>query len=382
MKSFIAASGVIKIDRYYEKNLKTLAREALESIEKSYAEDLVPDTLIISSMTPELVDYQSSIADLIADHLGLRKIRVYRVEAGEASGLAAVQLAYSLTTSKASKRVLVIGVDKGSEMSVSRMAGVYGSIKDSEYMQLQGITPLAEAAILAKLYMKKYNYSYEDLFIWPYTMHQNSLETSHAQLRFRISPDSYKDSPVLAEPLRLLDSYPLGDGAAALYIVSEDAVERSSDAIVSIEGFGGSVDSKDIASREDPLLFRSVRESWEEALSMAGIERRKIKYIEIHDNYTPNAFIILESMGLAERGEAPERLENSSIEGVHVNLSGGLKARGNPWGATGIYQIHEVFQALLGSFKSSILGEIEYGAVHNMNGTGDSSYVIILKRVR
>ncbi|MEZ0290757.1 MAG: thiolase family protein [Sulfolobales archaeon] len=381
MKSFVAASGVVKIDRYYEKSYKTLARDALSSLEKNLSEDISPDTLIISSMASELVDHQSSIADLVADYLGLKRVRVYRVESGEASGLAAFQLAHSLISSGASKRTLVIGVDKGSEAPVSRMAKVYASIKDSDYMQLHGASPLAESAILAKLYMKRYEYAYEDLFIWPYTMHQNSPDTPHAQLRFKINIDSYKDSPILAEPLRLLDAYPFGDGAVAIYIVSEEAREKH-DLLVSVEGFGASVDIKDLSSREDLLIFRSVRESWEEALNMAGVDSRKIKYVEIHDNYTPNAFIVIESIGLTERGRAPEEFEDSRIGDIYLNLSGGLKARGNPWGATGLYQVHEIFSALTGSFKNNVLGEIEYAAAQNMNGIGDSSYVIVLRRVR
>jgi acetyl-CoA acetyltransferase len=185
----------------------------------------------------------------------------------------------------------------------------------------------------------------------------------------------------LAEPLRLLDSYPFGDGASAIYIVSEDVAEEY-DVNVSIEGLSSSNDVNDIASREDLLIFSAVRDSFIKTLKMVDIELGKLKYIEIHDNYTPNAFIVLESIGLADRGKAPELLQDSMIGSAHVNLSGGLKARGNPWGATGVYQVHEIFSALLGEFKKSVLGEIDYAAAQNMSGCGDVSYSIVLKRVR
>jgi acetyl-CoA acetyltransferase len=144
-------------------------------------------------------------------------------------------------------------------MPNAKIAELYSYLKDSDYIQIHGISPLSEAALLAKIYMKTYEYSYEDLFIWPFTMYQNSLNTPHVQLRFKISPDSYKESPILAEPLRLLDSYPFGDGASALYIVSEDVAEEY-DVNVSIEDLSSSNDVNDIAPRRYQLLIRIARE--------------------------------------------------------------------------------------------------------------------------
>ena len=380
MRSYLVASSGIKIDRYFEKSYKELFREVVDELFKKL-DNYSIDTVIISSMASELIEHQSNLATILSDYLSIRDVRIYRIESGEASGLAAVQIADSMIRSGLSKSVVVVGIDKLTDYPNAHIASIYSSLKDSEYLQLQGVSPLAEAAILAKLYMRRYDYSYEDLFTWPYTMHQNSPDTPHAQLRFKISPDSYRESPILAEPLRLLDSYPFGDGASAVYMVSEDLV-REFDTAVSIEGVGASNDIADIASRDDPLIFSSVRRSFEQALSTAGVDKNMIKYIEIHDNYTPNAFIVLESLGLAERGQAPEQFENSVINGTHVNLSGGLKARGNPWGATGIYQIHELFGALIGEFKRNVLGEVEYAAAQSMSGSGDASYSIVLKRVK
>mgnify|MGYP001626431549 FL=1 len=380
MKSYIIASAAIKIDRYYEKGYKELFRDAVEELYK-YVDELDIDTIIISSMASELIDHQSNPAVILSDYMSIRDVRVYRVESGEASGAAAVQLADSLIKAGISKKLIVVGIDKLSDLPVSHVAHAYMALKDTDYIQIQGISPLAESAILAKLYMREYDYSYEDLFVWPYTMHQNSPDTPHAQLRFKISSDSYKDSPILAEPLRLLDSYPFGDGVSILYIVSQEYL-REYDSAVSIEGTGSSNDIADLASREDLLYFKAVRRSFEQALAMAKIEKNSIKYMEIHDNYTPNAFLVIESLGLVERGEAPEKFENSMINSIHINLSGGLKARGHPWGATGVYQIHEIFSALMGSFKKSVLGEVEYGLTQNMSGVGEVSYCTILRRVK
>ncbi|MEM0439048.1 MAG: hypothetical protein DJ555_03485 [Desulfurococcaceae archaeon] len=371
---FINAGSAVEIDRHFDKGFKALALEAFRRLESSYG-SVEPDTLVISSMAPESMSEQIGIAGVIADHLALRRLKVFRVEMGEASGLAAILTAYSLVSSGLSKGVLVIGVEKVSEYPVSLIAKVYSMIGDSDYTGLYGISPASEAAILAKIYMDRYGYSYEDLFKWPVLMHKNAVKNPHAQLRFMLKSDSYKDSPIISEPLRLLDAYPFGDGASALYISS-----MPGDTAVEISGVGSSNDSCDAISREDPLFFRSVRESFDDALRMAGIGRDRVKYIEIHDSYTPYAYIVLESLGLVERGDAPRKIsmESSSIDTTYVNISGGLKARGHPWGATGIYQTYEVFRSLLGEAELSD----SYGAVQSMNGPGSQSYSVIMRRVR
>ncbi|MEM1611677.1 MAG: hypothetical protein QXQ57_08550 [Sulfolobales archaeon] len=376
---YIGAAGAIEIDRHFDKGYKALALESVKRMERRFGV-VEPEALIISSMSPESMGEQLGLAGILADYLGLRRLKVFRVEMGEASGLAAIITSYSLIASGLVDRVLVIGVEKVAELATSHIARIYSMIGDSEYMGLYGISPASEASIIAKLYMARYGYSYEELFRWPVTMHRNAIKNPHAQLKFTIKAESYRDSPVISEPLRLLDAYPFGDGASAIYMSS-----RPGDVAVEISGIGSSNDAHDAASREDPLFFSSINESFGEALRMAGIDRDLIRYLEIHDSYTPYSYIILESMGFAERGEAPKRFspEASSIDRVYVNLSGGLKARGHPWGATGVYQVYELFQILTGIWDP-IGVDISngYAAAQNMNGAGAQSYIAILRRVR
>jgi acetyl-CoA C-acetyltransferase len=373
-----AASGV-EIDRHFDKGYKSLALESVRRMEKSFG-TIEPEALVISSMSPESMGEQIGLAGVLADYLGLRRLKVFRVEMGEASGLAALMASYSLIASDLVKSVLVLGVEKVAELATSSIVRIYSMIGDSEYMGLYGISPASEASILAKLYMARYGYSYEDLFRWPVTMHKNATRNPHAQLRFTIKAESYKDSPIISEPLRLLDAYPFGDGASAIYMGS-----RPREVAIEVSGIGSSNDVHDAASREDPLFFTSVRDSFEEALKMAGVDRGSVRYLEIHDSYTPYPYIILESMGFVERGEARKRFsqDTSSIDRVYVNLSGGLKARGHPWGATGIYQVYELFQILSGMWDPIGIGTVDgYAVAQSMNGAGSQSYIAAFRRVR
>jgi acetyl-CoA C-acetyltransferase/acetyl-CoA acyltransferase len=376
---YINAAGAIEIDRHFDKSYKALALESIRKMEKRFSA-IEPEAVVVSSMSPESMGEQIGLAGIIADYLGLRRLKVFRVEMGEASGLAAIMASYSLIASGLVNRVLVIGVEKVTELATSHIVRVYSMIGDSEYMGLYGISPASEASMIAKLYMARYGYSYEELFKWSITMHRNAVRNPHAQLKFMIKADAYRDSPIISEPLRLLDAYPFGDGASAVYMSS-----KPGDIAVEILGIGSSNDAHDAVSREDPLFFSSIRESFGEALRMAGINRDLINYLEIHDSYTPYSYIILESMGFAEKGEAPKRFspDTSSIDRVYVNLSGGLKARGHPWGATGIYQVYELFQILVGEWNPiGVDMSNGYAAAQSMNGAGAQSYIAILRRAR
>jgi len=374
---FINAVGGVEIDRHFDKGYKALALESVKRLEKDYG-SVEPEALVIASMSSELLGEQVGLAGILADYLGVKRLKVFRVEMGEASGLAAIIASYYMVSSGLVRSSLVIGVEKTVELPTPHIARVYTMIGDSEYMGLYGISPASEASILAKLYMASYSYTYEDLFKWPVAMHRNATKNPHAQLKFAIRGDSYRDSPVISEPLRLLDAYPFGDGASAVYMSS-----RPGDVAAEIAGIGSSNDVLDAPSREDPLFFASVRESFTEALRVAGVDREAIRYVEIHDSYTPYAYIVLESMGLVERGEAPKRFspEASQVDRVYINLSGGLKARGHPWGATGVYQVYELFQLLAGRWSPVDIGD-GYAAAQNMNGAGAQSYVAILRRMR
>jgi acetyl-CoA C-acetyltransferase/acetyl-CoA acyltransferase len=331
-------------------------------------------------MHPEIMQEQSGIAGVLADYLDLKKIRVMRIEMGEASGLAAITAAFGMIRSGLSKSVMVLGVEKVTEYPTSMITRAYSLIEDSEYKGFYGVTPAVEAAILAKMYMRRYRVRYQDLYRWPYLMHIAASQNPYAQLRFRLKENSYQRSPIISDPLRLVDIFPYGDGAACTLIADRSVVGGG--AIVSIEGLGSSSDVVDPFSRNDPLYFGAVKESFDQAISMAKINRNQIKYIELHDSFTPYACIVIEYMGLVEKGTCTRNLaDDLSVNGTYINLSGGLKARGHPWGATGIYQVLEIYKALLGEDPFSRAGEITYAAAQNMNGAGSQSYTAILKRV-
>lgn len=378
-KVVIVGASLTKIDRHFDRSLKDLAWEVFNSLMDNVKDDHI-DALVVSSTTSGITYNQLNLASIIADHLSLRNISLYDVEVGEAGGAAATHLAYSLIKSGLHKSVLVIGIDKLSDFPTWKMNRVISMLLDSEFEYHYGFSPVNIAALLMKMYMKKYGYKREELAYWPVKMHENASKIPHAQLRFTISVRKVVEGLIFSDPLTIYDTWPLGDGAAALLITRDELASKFSDTKVEIAGLGSSGGLPDIFMREEPLFFLNTYEAFMKALAMAKVEKKKINTLEIHDNYTSSALLILESLKLVEKGSGGRAVMNSKLnccDHFNINLSGGLKARGHPLGATGLYQIAEIYMQLIGVFPISVNADI--GLAHSMSGIDNVSYVTILK---
>jgi len=215
-------------------------------------------------------------------------------------------------------------------------------------------------------------------------MHEYGSRNPFAQLRFRIRVEDVLSSPVVSDPIRLLDSSPIGDGAAALVLASEDVARKLSDTLVEVAGVGMATDSVDLSSRQSILEATSVKLAASKAYSMAGIGPRDVDVAEVHDAFTITGLLCLEALGFSERGRAWKEFADGRFaagDKPSVNLSGGLKARGHPVGATGVYQVAEVAMQLRGDFPGVKAGSPTIGLAVNFGGVATQTSVVILKRV-
>jgi acetyl-CoA C-acetyltransferase/acetyl-CoA acyltransferase len=214
-------------------------------------------------------------------------------------------------------------------------------------------------------------------------MHEYGSKNPYAQLRNRITVEDVLRSAVLADPIRLLDSAPVGDGAAAILLASEDVIRKITDTPIQIAGVGLGSDSLDLSSREDLLKPTSILTACEKAYKMANVEPRQIDVAEIHDAFTITALLSIEGMGFANFGEAWKLVREGRFaagDRPSINLSGGLKARGHPVGATGVYQVAEVAMQLRGDFPGVKVSKAEIGVAMNTGGVVTLTSVIVLRR--
>ena len=360
----VAEVSLIKVDRYYEYSERDLVIEAYKQLETKVKERVKPDVVIISSGYIESIGKSNLSAVKLSSSLGFRGVKAFRVENGDNGG-AAIYTAYSLIKSGLAKSVLVIGIDKFSDLNSKQVNDFTATNLLYDYEYHLGLTLHSHAAILAKLYMKQYNVPYEYFANWAIKMHEYAVENPNAYLRFKADLNTIVKSQLIAEPLRLFDIAPRADGASIALLTEDDLARKYSDAPVTLDKIAGA--SYDYSY---DLTLPSIRMAMKEL--DYKIDDKSI--VELHDSYSIIAALELEELGLGERGKSLEQLDS-----FQVNYSGGLKARGYVGGATAIYQLSEVVMQLRGDFKGKkAVGE--KGIVVSTDDLANSTFIISLMR--
>jgi acetyl-CoA C-acetyltransferase len=235
---------------------------------------------------------------------------------------------------------LVVGVEKFTDQLGPEAEAALTIDLDSDYEAVQGVTPTAQAALLMQRYMFEYDVAHESFSGFPVTAHANGVSNPHAMFRRAISSESYNKSGMVNEPLNLFDIAPFADGAAAVLLTRSELLPTTSSLpIVSISGSSMVTDRLALHDRSDPLGLNAARLSVERACRQAGILPGDVNLFELYDSYSVMAAMSLEAAGFARQGEGWKLAENNEISlngSIPVATFGGLKARGNPGGATGV----------------------------------------------
>jgi len=261
-----------------------------------------------------------------------------------------------------------------------------------------GCTPEANHELLLRAYIKKYGIDGSELEKLNYALayiavknHRHALKNEYAQYRREIKvEDVLKQRKIARRPLGMYDYAPISDGATALILASSEIAEKYTDKPVHILGFSSATDYLTFPSREDLTHFLVIRLCMENALRTAGITQKDIQLVELYDQST---VVSLEDLGFARDGRAWIDIYNScqdyrgyyEMEGkrLYVNTNGGLKADGNPLGATGGAQIFEVFKQLRGEAgerQIEVQSEPFYACTLELEGFGTKGYVYVFGR--
>ncbi len=378
----IIGYGLTKIGEHWNKDLISLGYEAAKTALSNTGVSNV-DAIYLGNMLGMSLDLQGHLGGYLADELGFTGVPALRVEAAGASGAYAVAEAALAIKSDLYDVVLAGGVEK---MSDSMPSDIYYSLNFSEDMYIMNSTGLTTAglnAILMRLYMERYNVGKEKITYLAVQDHENAQYAPHAQFRRPITLELAMSSITLADPLNLFDASPIGDGAAFVVLSSRDKAEEMGLEYVEIAGIGISTNVFSVVERDDPLWFNATSKAFSTALDMAGVSRGDVDLVEIYDEYTITGVLTLESLGFSSAGHAAEDVwsRRFSLDGeLPINTFGGLKARGNPIGATGAYQVCEVVMQLTGIAKENKVGDAHIGVVHSMGGLDNTSVLLILRR--
>ncbi|QCO96850.1 thiolase domain-containing protein [Arthrobacter sp. 24S4-2] len=334
-----------------------------------------------SGMMP--LAFPSSLALQVSEQLA--NVPSTRVENACASGSAAVQQGTKSLLAGTAKTVLVIGAEKmthaGADVVGSALLGADYDMAGKA--STTGFTGLF--AEVAKHYGKRYGPVSDVLGTIAAKNHRNGVDNPYAQLRKDLGEEFCRTvsdkNPMVADPLRRTDCSPVSDGAAA--VVLSVSPTGGATAPVRLAGFGHANDFFP-AERRDPTAFAATRVSWQRALGMAGVGLGDLDFAEVHDCFTIAELLMYEAMGLTEPGQGARAIEEGWVfkDGkLPINVSGGLKAKGHPVGATGVSQHVIAAMQLTGTAGGMQLANPRRAAVQNMGGVGIANYVSVLEAV-
>ncbi len=338
------------------------------------------DHLYVSNMASGEFEGQTGVPNALAHDLAAMPAYTARIDQTSSSGGAGVYAAWQSVASGASDMTLLAGGEKMTHRSTAEATDVIASLTHPvEYKH--GVTLPSFAGLTARLYLDEYDAPRESLGKVAVKNHKNGVDNPHAQFQKEVDLDTVLDSPVVADPLRLYDFCPITDGSAALMFCPESVAREYTDDYVVVSGIGGATDTHVVHERADPTTMRGVVESSDEAYEMAGLAPDDVDVAELHDMFTILEFLQSEDLGFFEKGEGWKAVEEGVTDRdgeLPINTSGGLKSKGHPLGASGVAQVYEVHQQLLGDAGARQV-DCDVGLACNVGGFGNCVTTTILE---
>lgn len=378
----ILGLGQTPVAEHWEKSLRVLAGEAVFAALSDAGRETA-DGLFVGNMLSGMLNRQENLGALIADWVGLRGTEAVKIEAACGSGAAALRAGLMAVSSGAMDSAIVVGVEKMTETVGPQTTAALATAADADWEAAHGLSFVAINALVMRRYLHEYGWKHTDFGPFSINAHANALGNPNARLHDVITATDYNRARMVADPINLLDASPIGDGAAAVVLIPADTlrVHPNGQPIVTIAGSASATDSLAVHDRHDPLWLTAAATSAQKAYKQAGVGPDEIDVFELHDAFSIMAALSLEACGFAERGQGPRLgLENQiGLAGrVPIATRGGLKARGHPVGATGMYQIVEVAEQLRGTAGANQVAGAKIGMAQNIGGSGATIITHIL----
>ncbi len=381
----IVGCGMTAVGEHWSRGIGDLAEEAGRSALEDAGLRQV-DALFVGNAYGATFNQQTQLGSLVAHHLGLAGIEAYTCEAGDASGGAALRTGCLAVASGAVNTALVIGVEKTTDTVGPARVRSRGVSLDADFESVNGATLTAMAGMLMRRYMYDYDVTLDQFEGFSVNAHRNGAVNPRAMYRNQLRAGAFVRAPMIAEPVSLFDSAPDADGAAALVLAVADLAADLVPQPVAVCGSAVVTDSLALQDRQNPLQLGAVKLSTERALHQAGLTLSDIDLLELHDAYTILTTLTLESMGLGQPGGgwkwAADAGARIALDGdLPISTFGGLKSRGNPSGATGVYQAAEAALQLRGQAGQNQAQGVKRALTQSIGGLGATVVTHILSAI-
>ncbi|SEO38001.1 acetyl-CoA C-acetyltransferase [Paracoccus alcaliphilus] len=380
---YIVGSGHTKFGRLQETLEELIVAAAQEAITEAGIDPAEIDAVFLGHFNSGLVPDGFASSLIHQAHPALRFKPAARCENACASGAAAIHAGLNMIRAKGARNVLVVGAEKMTHRST---ADVTTALAGAGYQNDPGEAALSFPqvfALAAQAYAGRYADPLDAMARIAAKNHTNAMKNPLAQMHKPLSYEFCREvsekNPLIAPPLRLSDCSLVTDGAAAVVLTSQPSAARR----VRIAAAGHVSDYLPMGRREF-IAFEGPERAIRQAYEVAGITVGDLDFAEVHDCFTPAELLIYEAMGLTPRGQGARAIEDGTVMAdgrTPVNLSGGLKAKGHPVGATGVSMHALAFRQLTGQAGDMQRKGAEWGLTFNMGGAAVANYATVLQAV-
>ena len=384
---FIVGTGQVPVSKQSAVRGRYMAARAIaDALGDARVAPAEVGALFVGNMMSGMLAQQQQLGALYADVAGLRGVEAATVEAACGSGAAAARWGYMAVAGGFHDVVVVCGMERMTHAPKETTTASLATAADWELEGCAGQSFLSLNAILMARYMETWKVEPRDFGHFAINAHANALGNPNALLRKAVDMEAYLASRPVAPPVKLLDAPPICDGSAAIVLATEEiarAEERAGRPRVRVRGSAIGTDSLALQARRDVLRLEGVALSTARALAQAGVVHDDVDLFELHDAYTVITALSLEAAGFASPGRGVHFGQDGEIarDGrLPISTMGGLKARGHPVGATGVYQLAESWLQLTGQAGSNQVPDAEIALVQNIGGTGATVVTHVLAR--
>ena len=377
----IIGLGQTPVGEHWKKSLKDLAADAILAALNDAKVERV-DSLLVGNMMSGVLNGQEHLGALISDWVGLRGVEAVKIEAACGSGAAALRLGYTMVAGEMADFVVVAGVEKMTDRPGDQVTAALAMASDADFEAQNGLSFVALNALLMRRYMYEYKVSHADFAPFSINAHKNAITNPNAFFPHAVTLEDFCSAKMIADPVNLLDSSPVCDGAAAVVLCPTSLARSFNERPVRILASAIATDTIALHDRRDLLGFEAAALSAAKAYKQAKVAARDIDIFELHDAFTIVSVLSLEACGFAERGRGVHLGTQGDITPggqIPISTFGGLKARGHPVGATGLYQVIELALQLRGQAGSNQIRDARLGMAQNIGGSGSTVVTTILE---
>jgi acetyl-CoA C-acetyltransferase len=342
------------------------------------------DSLFVGAAMPERLAFQSYVAPMAAEQLGIQPTRMLvRTELACVSGQAALKMGYMAVATGLSDVAAVVGVEKMNLPDMAEAQSSMACVLDREWNGIAGMTAPPYFAMIAQRHMHEFGTTREQMALVSVKNHEFAASNPYAHFPRKVSLEEVLTAPVVATPLGLLDCSGITDGAAAVVITHGERAKEFTDTPVYIEGVGQAAAGNLVENLGSLTTWRPMAIAARDALAMARRTIDDMDFAEVHDCFTISEIIEYEELGLCPKGQGGRVVEEgqSTIGGrLPINLRGGLLGCGHPLGATGIGQAIEAVQQFRAQVPRERYVGGEWALCHNLSGNANNHAVMVFRR--